>query len=121
MSIALIGTIVGILVGLIAIGTFVFKVFRKLNVLTEGIMGNAAVTDNSGAEIKPAMPSLQAQMSQLKTQVTDGNSDTSKRLDRLEEWRDRQDAWTIEHQQDSDSMYKQLAEIGIERIKKDLS
>lgn len=114
MSLAIIGTIVGIIVGLIAIGAFVSKVFKKLNVLTEGIMGNAAVMDNSGAEIKPAMPSLQAQMSQLKTQVAESSSDTIRRLDRLEEWRDK-------HQLESDEINKRLSDIVVDHLKRDLS
>lgn len=84
MSIAIIGTIVGIIVGLIAIGTFVFKVFSKLNVLTEGVMGKKAVTDFAGEVVEPAIPSLQARVSKIE-QLVISTHDHNERLTVLEE------------------------------------
>lgn len=84
--IAIIGTIVGILVGLIAVGTFVYKVFSKLNVLTEGVMGKPEVKDRSGAVIEAGMPSLQARVQNIETRMDE--STTESRLIHLEAWRD---------------------------------
>lgn len=85
MSLVLIGTILGIIVSLIAIGTFVIKVFSKLNVLTEGVMGKKAVTDFAGEVVEPAIPSLQARVSKIE-QLVVSTHDHNERLHVLEEF-----------------------------------
>lgn len=95
-----IGTVVGALLT-IAAGVLAFRrIFRRLDVIGEGVLGKPEVTDFSGAVIEPAVPSIQARVSSLEVAVRSAD-DERDRVRALEAWRD-------EHTNVTDAMVTRL-------------
>lgn len=88
MSIALIGTLVGIAVGLITIGGFVKwlrGIGKQIGTISEGVLGEAAVKDLAGEIVKPAVPSLQARVGKIE-EIVIAMSEYNNRLTAIEDW-----------------------------------
>lgn len=76
-------TALGVIVGGILAVT---RIFKRLDVIGEGVLGKPEVLDYSGAVIEPAVPSIQARVSSLEKLIS--SSDQEKRVQALEVWRD---------------------------------
>lgn len=97
---AAVGAIAVILGGVLAIR----RLFKRLDVIGEGVLGKPEVVDFSGAVIEPAVPSIQARVSSLETEVrsaVNSNSNQENRVSALEAWRD-------EHTRDSDAVLNRV-------------
>ena len=95
-----IGTVVGAALTITA-GVLAFRrIFRRLDVIGEGVLGKPEVTDFSGAVIEPAVPSIQARVSSLEVAVR-GADDERDRVRALEAWRD-------EHTNVTDAMVNRM-------------
>lgn len=71
----------------------VARLFKRIDAITEGVLGKGAVTDRSGAVIEEAVPSLQARVGALETMMSNGTQEAritagETRLNALESWRD---------------------------------
>lgn len=95
-----IGAVVGAVIT-IGAGVMAFRrIFRRLDVISEGVLGKPEVTDFSGAVIEAAVPSIQARVSSLETAFHRAD-DERDRVRTLEAWRD-------EHTNVTDAMVNRL-------------
>lgn len=81
-----IGAVVAALAA-IAGGFLAFRgISKRLEAIGEAVLGKPEVLDFSGAVIEPAVPSIQARVSNLEHMIQNG--DQEKRVQALELWRD---------------------------------
>ena len=76
------------------------KLFKRLETLSEGIMGKPAVKDYADQVVEKAVPSLQARVGKIE-ELLIGLADNSARLTALEEWR-------VEHEEFSQELVRKL-------------
>lgn len=84
-----IGIIAGIITGIGVIITAwvaVTKFLGRMDAIAEGVLGKPEVKDFSGQVIEPAIPSIQARVSNLEALMKSSN--TEDRLTHLEIWRE---------------------------------
>lgn len=86
-------------VAIIALLVIIHRLFKRLDVIGEGVLGKPEVLDYSGAIIEPAVPSIQARVSSLETLMRNNNQES--RLSQLEAWRD-------EHTRESDAVVTKM-------------
>lgn len=102
-TILLVGAIVG---AVVAVGGFVavfWRLFKRLEALSEGIMGKPAVTDLAGETVEKAIPSLQARVGKIEELLV-GMADANNRLTALE-------SWQIEHERFSQDVVRRLLDM----------
>lgn len=89
----------------IIIGGFIafLRIAKRLDAITEGVLGKPEVVDFSGAVIEPAVPSIQARVSSLETVVRDSNQETRQRVSALERWRE-------EHTHETDTLMTRMVD-----------
>lgn len=93
------GAVVGAF-GALAGGVLAFRrLFSRLEVIQEGVLGKPEVTDFSGAVIEPAVPSIQARVASLEELFRNSNNET--RISQLEAWRE-------EHTRESDAVVTRM-------------
>lgn len=86
-------------VAIIALWATISRLFKRLDVIGEGVLGKPEVLDYSGAVIEPAVPSIQARVSSLESLMRNNNQES--RLTQLEAWRD-------EHTRESDTVVNKM-------------
>lgn len=79
------------------------RLFKRLEALTEGIMGKPAVTDLAGETVEKAVPSLQSRVGKIE-ELLISVADTNDRLATLE-------AWRIEHEEFSQELVRRLLDM----------
>lgn len=79
------------------------RLFKRLEALTEGIMGKPAVTDYADQVVEKAVPSLQARVGKIE-ELLISVADTGERLGSLERWR-------VEHEEFSQEIVRRLLDI----------
>lgn len=79
------------------------RLFKRLEALTEGIMGKPAVTDYADQIVEKAVPSLQARVGKIE-ELLISVADTGNRLSSLE-------AWRIEHEEFSQDIVRRLLDM----------
>jgi hypothetical protein len=85
-TLLLIGGAAGAVVTIAGFVVMFWRLFKRLEALTEGIMGKPAVTDLAGETVEKAIPSLQARVGKIE-ELLIGVADANARLVALEEWR----------------------------------
>ncbi|MEU0312497.1 hypothetical protein [Nocardioides sp. NPDC006273] len=80
-----------------------WRLFKRLETLTEGIMGKPAVTDYANEVVEKAVPSLQARVGKIEELLVIA-ADTSERLMSLETWR-------VEHEEFSQELVRRLLDM----------
>ena len=74
-------------IGIIAGGALAVRgIYKRIEAIGEAVLGKPEVTDFSGAVIEPAVPSIQARVSNLDEMIQ--RSDQERRVQALELWRD---------------------------------
>lgn len=94
-----VGAAVGAALTIGGLGFAFWRIMKRLDVITEGVLGKPEVVDFSGAIIEPAIPSLQARVSSLEGLVRNDNQED--RVTALEAWRE-------EHTRDAVSMKNKM-------------
>lgn len=81
-----VGAVIAALVTIAGIFLVFWRISERLKAIGEAVLGKPEVTDFSGAVIEPAVPSIQARVSNLENLIS--GSDQEKRVQALELWRD---------------------------------
>lgn len=102
-TLLLVGGISGALVTLGGFLVMFRKLFKRLETLTEGIMGKPAVTDYADQVVEKAVPSLQARVGKIEELLV-VSADTNTRVAVLE-------AWRIEHEEFSQELVRRLLDM----------
>lgn len=80
-----------------------WRLFKRIGVLSEGIMGKPAVTDYADQIVEKAVPSLQARVGKIE-ELLISVADTNDRLVTLETWR-------VEHEEFSQDLVRRLLDM----------
>lgn len=84
-----------------------WRLFQRISVLSEGIMGKPAVTDYADQVVEKAVPSLQARVGKIEELLV-GMADANKRLTDLEVWR-------VEHEEFAQELVRRLLDMQEQR------
>ncbi|MBC7269905.1 MAG: hypothetical protein H5T76_14525 [Streptomyces sp.] len=98
-----IGGICGAVVTILGLFAMLWRQGRRMETLTEGIMGKPAVTDYAGEVVEKPVPSLQARVGKIE-ELLIGVADTNNRLALLE-------AWQAEHEKFSQEIVRKLLDM----------
>lgn len=85
-TLLMIGAVVAALVSIGGLFLVFWRISKRIEAIGEAVLGKPEVTDFSGAVIEPAVPSIQARVSNLEEMFQ--KSDQEKRVQALELWRD---------------------------------
>ena len=99
----LIGGVSGAIVTVCGFLVLFWRLFKRLGVLSEGIMGKPAVTDYADQIVEKAVPSLQARVGKIEELLVNV-ADTNERLVTLETWR-------VEHEEFSQELVRRLLDM----------
>jgi hypothetical protein len=98
--------IAGICGAVMTVGGFFLmfrRLFKRLETLSEGIMGKPPVLDYAGETVEKAVPSLQARVGKIE-ELLIGVADANARLSNLE-------AWRVEHEEFSQELVRRLLDM----------
>lgn len=79
------------------------RLFKRLETLSEGIMGKPPVLDYAGETVEKAVPSLQARVGKIE-ELLIGVADANNRISSLE-------AWRVEHEEFSQELVRRLLDM----------
>lgn len=102
-TLLLIGGVSGAITTVVGFLVLFWRLFKRLGVLSEGIMGKPAVTDYADQIVEKAVPSLQARVGKIE-ELLINVADTNDRLVTLESWR-------VEHEEFSQELVRRLLDM----------